>query len=91
MSNTFQLGATYKMPVAMSGLMSLLLAAEFSGEEGVFTVHKLNDGTGEAPAGSVYTDDITSKKINSRCLIPANIIEEVALVSLGAVDAKELH
>lgn len=70
----FIVGNTYKLSHFIVLGLQLTIGAKFSGEDGVFTAHKVDDD------GSVWTDDITSDKINKRCHIPANIISSCEVV-----------
>ena len=84
-------GATYRMNPVLVGFMQAALKIEFSGEEGLFTVHDVSDGTDGTTEGSIYTDDITSPVNHSRCCIPAEIVNECELIArVELVDATPL-
>ena len=68
MSNTFQVGSTYKFDPTIQAFMSAVMGIEYKGEKGVFTVHAVD------PDGSAYTDDCTSPITTDRCHIPADIV-----------------
>jgi len=84
--SAFKLGATYKLSEFIATMMVAGIGAKFSGELGVFTVAKICGKADAAPTGAVYTDDITSTSISSRCLIPAAIVDECELLSEAADD-----
>ena len=69
MSNQFQLGHTYKMSEFVALGLKLVVQAVFNGDDGVFTVHELTDD-------AIFTDDITSPILTSRCRIPNNIFKD---------------
>lgn len=82
MSNQFIKGATYQMKTGLLAFMKIALQIQFSGDEGVFTVHDISDGTDGATKGSIYTDDITSPINKTRCCVPANIVHDCELIAL---------
>lgn len=75
-------GATYRMNAQLVRFMQAALEIEFIGEEGLFTVHDVSDGTDGKEEGTAFTDDITSPIEASRCCIPANIVEDCELIAL---------
>ena len=76
MSNTFKAGVTYKLDDDNLNFLKIVLKAEFSGEEGVFTVAALTEN------GAAFTDDITSPLIQARCEVPAFVAESCTIVEV---------
>ena len=77
MSNTFQVGKQYKLEETIALGMQAMVNAVFKDEVGVFTVHEINE------VGDIYTDDITSDILTSRCKFPAEAIHMVEEVVNG--------
>lgn len=75
MSNKFQVGTTYKFDSTVQAFMSAIMAIEYKGEVGTFTVHQVDAD------GSCWTDDLTSPITTDRCHIPADIVERCEEVS----------
>ena len=65
MSKLFQAGNTYKLDQNNLTFIREILDAQFTGDEGVFTVASLDS------SGNAWTDDITSPQTTDRCLVPA--------------------
>jgi len=71
----FELGKTYKLENIIAQGMQAVVQAKFKGEVGVFTVHELKSD------GGIYTDDITSPILTTRCTFPAEAIDMVEEVT----------
>ena len=81
--NAFRVGVTYKLESYLIKGLKLVLKAEFKGEEGVFTVTEIADGSDSSvPKGAARTDDITSPLSTDRCAIPAHIVNECTVVEV---------
>ena len=74
MSNSIQVGTTYRFNAFMQLGMKGLMHIQYKGEEGVFTVHEVTDD------GFVFTDDITSPMTADRCKIPAHLVLDCEVV-----------
>ena len=76
MSNTFQVGTTYKLSDKALAFISMAMQTKFAGEDGVFKVEEVTDF-------AAFSDDVTSPQTPDRFSIPHFMREDCTEVVNG--------